>query len=163
MNLFRSEKGVTLVELLAAITLLSVVIGLVVLLVQRSYEGFDTVTARQRAQEKARTITEHMVAKMREQPVAIKEEAGYVLVLESKADSASKVRYKFAKPNFTIETVSGNAVTNTLTIADNVESASVTVTQPNKIRVSLSFAIPQTKPYLYETVVYVPGWDQNPS
>ncbi|MNI58623.1 hypothetical protein D3C73_1137420 [compost metagenome] len=165
----RNEKGVTLVELLAAITISAFILGLIFTVIQQSTQGFATITSKQFAQEHGRIISEHMVHAVRERPYIITQinsKNGIILKLQDPEAIGNYIQYTFnsATHNFIIENSVNNTVSST-EVARNVTSASVELSDPvtvnsvqsqSKITLALEFKVEKKSPFTYQTVIYVP-------
>lgn len=155
-----NEKGITLVELLAAITICAIVIRIITAFIYQSNQNFDTITARQAAQEDARLISDHMVNQVRSQPYVITQEHPDQGIILNLASGSRYVRYRYLPDQQRIQIESNTTGTEIVRpIADNVTSASVQLTENNKrINLRLQFSLPGSRHLDYDTTIRVPEW-----
>lgn len=155
-----NQKGVTLLELLAAIALMSVVLGLCFTLIHTMTSGFRTITARESVQEQARMITEQISNKVRETPATITNIEKGILVAElndntltgdytSFVSSGTELRMKTKKGSNTTE----------FKLAENLAAANVRFIEADKkVMITLQFTVDGKTSHEYETSVYLPEW-----
>jgi Tfp pilus assembly protein PilW len=174
-----NQKGVSLLELLAAITISTIIIGVISAVLYQTNTGFSTITARESVQETARIITEHIVNKTRERAYTgiFQENStnGVVLNLTQNVPTSPSYRYEFnqASQEFHIITTL-NGVASQFTVATNVREVNFALydrnfpnaqlaanssTTASKIRIRLNFANTQLP---YETTIFVPTWGTGP-
>ncbi|MED4603470.1 prepilin-type N-terminal cleavage/methylation domain-containing protein [Paenibacillus validus] len=171
-----NERGLSLVELLAAITIAAIVIGVVSSAIFQTYTGFATVTARESTQENARLVTEHIVNRVREQPYVISQSDENFLELtapDGNPDTPDDfVHYRREGTNLSVITRANNRVATTL-IATNVTEAHAELIdahgqiitgssplQAQAIRISLNFRTTDKHMQHFSTTISIPSWNQ---
>jgi Tfp pilus assembly protein PilW len=151
---FLNEKGVSLIELLAAITLSTMIIGGITALLLQTNKGFQTITSRELVQEDGRVITEHIVNKIRSESYTISNPNTGELKLVSKSVPNTYITYTFTRPNFTIKTGNGTS-SNIYNVSNQVDEATLTYDPAHNIIVHLKF-IGSNKSY--NTTIKEPAW-----
>jgi prepilin-type N-terminal cleavage/methylation domain-containing protein len=153
-----NQKGISLIELLAAITISAIIIGGITALLFQTDQGFKKLTANENIQEKARIITEHIVNQVRAKSytnITSTNADNNNSVLDLTVTATDKVVYRFTRPNFTIETTNG-ATTASMNITNQLDEATFTYDQvAGMLYIHLQF-IDSTKPY--NTSIRVPQW-----
>lgn len=155
-----SQKGVTLLELLAAIALMSVVLGLCFTLIHTMTSGFTTITARESVQEQARMITEQISNKVRETPSTITNLGGGIMVAELKDNTltGNYASFVFNGTKLTMKTDTGGNVSE-FNLAENLSNASIRFQEADKkVIIVLEFQVEGKTSHTYETSLYIPEW-----
>jgi type II secretory pathway pseudopilin PulG len=155
-----NEKGITLLELLAAVTLMGIVFTVGFMLIQTMNTGFGSITSRQAVQEQARLITEQVSNQVRAAPSVIEQAGGTLTIRELNSGTATGnyVRYIYSVPRLTVETVKGGETTR-FQLGDHLSKAEF-IYDPgiNKITLKMEFQLSESKYHRYETAVYAPQW-----
>jgi Tfp pilus assembly protein PilW len=158
-----NQKGITLIELLAAITITAFLLGLIFTVILQSTKGFHTITEKESAQENARLITEQIVGKVREKPYTITQDdarSGYVLKLQDNSTYRVAFNYDRAAGTLVMETTNGNS-TDSLLLGSNLSDVRIDLTDSSsRINVKVEYRLQGTNPFVYQTAVYVPRWNQ---
>lgn len=176
---WNNEKGLSLLEVLAALAISGMVIGLISMVLIQANQGFRTITTRQSVQEKARIISEHMVNEVRRQTWSkvgqTSRTTGEVLRLER--DGQNYTSYAYANRSFTITSVAAGVPT-VFKVSDAVagvdirlyrydsagnatELAPGAAVSAQKIDLKLTFDVSRTTPYEYRTSIQIPAWNAN--
>ncbi|RAV20577.1 PilW family protein [Paenibacillus contaminans] len=164
--MIKSQKGVTLIELLAAITIMAFVIGLITTLIYQSNLGYKTITSREFVQERSRMFTEHLVNEIRSKPYVISQPASsenepVLLALDDQAaDEHIRYLYDAAARTISVEKRKG-ANTSVFRLTDQIANAAnekIVTVSGAKIDVHLKFRLSNTKMQEYKTTVYIPSW-----
>ncbi|MEK8128600.1 prepilin-type N-terminal cleavage/methylation domain-containing protein [Paenibacillus filicis] len=189
MNMFRNEKGLTLVELLAAITLIGIIAGVITMALQQLNTGNQVTYARQKAQIEARSVSNHMIGKLREQKynlimpagAATAEQQNVLTLFKSASRTDNYIRYYRDIPNQTlvVETVQdGKPPARNVLIHDITGASSYFMTQSGQTSSSGSSDIQvkylhlqfqmtllpgqkgKQQAYDYKTDITIPSWDK---
>ncbi|WP_409346910.1 PilW family protein [Paenibacillus sp. MBLB4367] len=161
----KSERGVTLIELLAAITIMAFVIGLVTTLIYQSNLGYKTITSREFVQEHSRMFTEHLVNQVRAKKytsVGQPDPAGnqQVLLALDLQDEHIRYLYDAAAQTISVEIRKGSDKT-VMKLTDqivNTASEKIVTVKGDRIDVHLKYQVSNTNVQEYRTTVYVPSW-----
>ncbi|WP_281887226.1 prepilin-type N-terminal cleavage/methylation domain-containing protein [Paenibacillus sp. YYML68] len=154
-----NEKGVSIIELLAAITISSMLLGLIGTLIYQSSESFNTITSRQAAQEKARYVSDHMINRIRSNALIIAQESPNSGVILSLTSGTETIRYRYvaASRQLQIESSAGGSPY----IISNVTAASVNLGTERPVKsltLQLRFELPRSQSLDYDTTIRVPTW-----
>ncbi|NHN30732.1 PilW family protein [Paenibacillus agricola] len=159
-----NQKAISLIEVLAAITLTAIVIGVITAVIYQTNQGFSKITTRESVQENGRIITEHIVNQVRSARYLVTsthDENNHrhsVLTLQAinaqGAATGDTVRYNFVSPNLTV-TITINGVAHTMTLTTQLEQADFIYLAPSVVDINLQFKA-NSKPYY--TSVRLPSW-----
>ena len=155
-----NQKGVTLLELLAAIALMSVILGLCFTLIHTMTSGFNRISTREAVQEQARMITEQISNTIREAPATITNLSDGIVVAELKDNTLTGNYASFIHTGTNLVMKSekdGNI--RELNLAENVADASIKFNETdNKVVIILKFNLNGVLSHAYETSIYTPQW-----
>lgn len=155
-----NQKGVTLLELLAAIALMSVILGLCFTLIHTMTSGFNRITAREAVQEQARMITEQISNTIREAPATITNLSEGIVVAELK-DNALTGNYSsfvYTGTNLVMKSEKDGNIME-FNLAENVADASIKFQEADKkVIIILKFNLNGVLSHAYETSIYTPQW-----
>lgn len=159
-----NERGMTLIELLAAITITAMIIGIITSISFVAGRSMQTIPQRESVQEAARLLTEHMTDQIRSQSItAATDQEGYFLELRrnnTARELAARYLYNEEQQTVTIEHYQDGQMT-AYELQAKISSVSATLEENNKlIRLFISAEVPFNRDYSYSTTVRIPSWNE---
>lgn len=152
-----NERGLTLVELLAALVLTGVVLTSTLFLFNQLHSGVSTITSREQIMKESRQAINHIVAAARMETATASSDAAHVLILQYA--SGDKTVYTFDETKQQLSytrTTNGHQLSGLL--ASHVSSISVKHDPSGQhVTVSLVMALPNKQTYETATVVNIPS------
>lgn len=159
-TLGKNEKGATLVEVLAALIIASLVISTVTYVIQYALQNYRHATERQHAQADALFITETIVKAVRErsnQTLTIDEAASCKLKIQSSETTFTCFNFNAAAHTLHMTKVEDNTTEINVLLSDTLQAFEVEIDDANtKLDLSLSFNLMKNTTFTHETAVYVP-------
>jgi prepilin-type N-terminal cleavage/methylation domain-containing protein len=174
MKILNRQEGMTLLEVLAAITITGFILSVVVMLSFQTQSGYISITERAHALDQARYITQNITTEMRSHRVAIsfdcfENDSSNTECLEGEHDNLilkradnTILRYHYNNEAITAEFTQG-ANTSRFVLAENVSAATFTYNpSSNKILLDITFTL-SNNTLTYDTSIYARSWDTESS
>jgi prepilin-type N-terminal cleavage/methylation domain-containing protein len=156
-----NQKGVTLLELLVAISIAAIIVGVISAAIYSSMTGFNHLTEKQSVQEQARLVTEQVAATVRKKAfstIQVKDSN----MLEFKNSATDYTSFTFEDNKITM-TTQDNTNQQVIELARDVTAMPFSVTKPGKeyeITVNLVFDGKDIEPYTYKSTLYTKNWSE---
>lgn len=163
-----NEKGLTLLELIAALVLVTVVTGVITALIIQSTNGFNKVTEKQSLQEQARQISEQLVTIIRYTPWQLDKASqanNQELKLEY-AESETSTYYgsfNFSSGVLTYQKLQGTTIVEHKTLADNIQSVQIDLdnsSSPPSVHFHYTLEGDNGETYEYDTKLYLQTYNR---
>jgi type II secretory pathway pseudopilin PulG len=172
MKLVHRQEGMTLLEVLASITITGFILTVIVMLTFQTQTGYISITERSHALDQARYLTQNITEEMRSHRIAIKfddcldsecADAAYDHLILRRADGPV-MRYEYDSANETIfAEFTQESTTRVFELADNVSAASFTYdASSNRIMLDITFTL-SNNTLSYDTSIYARSWDDDNS
>lgn len=155
---FHNERGITLIELLAALSIAVMIITIITTLIINSLNGFNQLTRKESVQEQARLLVEHVASTVRKQSYASIEATASALEFRNSDDDY--VAYVFADGTITLHIRNGMSE-QTMELADSLSEMPFQVTPAGtetKIDIFLDFLTEDNQRYEYSATMYTKDW-----
>lgn len=164
MNPLKRQDGLTLLEVLAAITITGIIIGVAMMLLFQTQTGFTSITARSHALDQARYLTQHITREMRSYRNTISgttvADDETLLILTRRQTMLS---YYHNEINQTIyaELTDAEGKVHRFEMAERVSDVSVQFDEADsRIVLDITFELQPGKTLHYDTAIYSRSWDQ---
>lgn len=158
---FPNQKGVTLIELLVAISIASIIVGVISAVIYSSITGFNHLTEKQSVQEQARLVTEQVAATVRKKAFSsILLKDGNTLEFSNSPTDYTSFTYEGNKITMTTQ---NNGSQQVMELARGVTAMPFSVTKPgqeHEIKVNLVFGGKDIESYTYNSTVYTKNWSE---
>lgn len=155
-----NQKGVTLLELLVAISIAAIIVGVISSAIYSSMTGFNRLAKKQSVQEQARLVSEQVAATVRKKAYTeIKADNG---ILRFRNSDTDYVEFRYADNRITMVLQDGS-VQQTMELASGVTNNPFSVEKPGneyKITLNLVFDSASTQPYSYSSSLYTKNWSE---
>lgn len=156
------QKGFTLIELLVAISIASIIVGVISAAIYSSMTGFNHLTEKQSVQEQARLTTEHIASTVRKKAFAeIKDTTNHTVLLFNNSNT-DYIQYKYENNAITMD-LKDNTLQQSMVLAKGLTNTSFTV-EPSgsefKITLNLVFEGEDIEPYTYKSTLYTKNWSE---
>lgn len=158
---FPNQNGVTLIELLVAISIASIIVGVISAAIYSSITGFNHLTEKQSVQEQARLVTEQVAATVRKKAFSsIQVKDGNTLEFSNSPADYTSFKYEGSKITMTAQDGGSQQV---MELARGVTVMPFKVTKPaqeQEITVELVFGGKDIESYTCKSTVYTKNWSE---
>lgn len=175
--MLRNSKGLTLIELLAALTISTILISAIMMFTHYSNLGAQRITSRETVLSEARLIMNQIVKEARSDLLISTQDATHILKMDIyEYGLKNNVRhyrltedyiyftYDDATNSFSSERFIDGQLTRH-TLSEHVHDIDITLTEMDntrvRIEVDLTMRMPNNQTYTTETVVYTKNPDKN--
>ncbi len=164
MNILKQQDGVTLLEMLAAITLFSMIIGIVVMLPLQTQTTSTNIMTKSHALNQASYLTQHITSQMRsfsQTLLGVDDPDDDLLLGFIREDSDVRYLYDEATDTISVQLTNEGGETQQVQLADNISDVAIAfepVTQ--RLALDLTFTLSNGQTFDYETAIYARNWDE---
>ncbi|WP_127533138.1 prepilin-type N-terminal cleavage/methylation domain-containing protein [Paenibacillus kobensis] len=153
----KTNAGLTLVEVLATIVLISVAFTAVFFVINQTHNGVKQITSREQMMDESRTIINHIVQASRRESAVVT--ADPARSLDLKYESGGQVAYSYDAAKHELSyTSTVNGETRSGVLSAHVGSVSFTPDRAGRrIDISLTMTTPGGGTYVASTVVNLPS------
>lgn len=165
-----NQKGLTLVEVLATVTIATFVIGIIFTAILFANKHYNRLTDQEMLQREALHISNHMINEIRRTSFVVSSDSNYVLKLDAPSASTNEdyeyTYYAFDEPTGTVR-VNMNKLTNpgsipaqydlvTMELSTYVKQLDISIGSLDSIHLRILLETANEVEYTYETTILLP-------